>query len=55
MVAPSNSRAVVVDPQLSSRISSANIRLDPVNLNHLHNSDKLFSFFMGKTRPSGWI
>ena len=25
-----------------------NIRLDPVNLHHLNNSDELLSFFMGK-------
>ena len=28
-----------------------NIRLDPVNLSHLHNSDELLSFFMGKNTP----
>ena len=28
-----------------------NIRLDPVNLNHLHNSDELLTFFMGKNTP----
>jgi hypothetical protein len=28
-----------------------NIRLEPVNLNHLHNSDELLSFFMGKNTP----
>ncbi len=27
------------------------IRLEPVNLNHLHNSDELLSFFMGKNTP----
>ena len=28
-----------------------NIRLEPVTLNHLHNSDELLSFFMGKNTP----
>ena len=28
-----------------------NIRLEPVSLNHLHNSDDLLSFFMGKNTP----
>ncbi len=28
-----------------------NIRLDPVNLHHLHSSDELLSFFMGKNTP----
>ena len=28
-----------------------NIRLEPVSLNHLHNSDELLSFFMGKNTP----
>ncbi len=28
-----------------------NIRLDPVNLNHLFSSDELLSFFMGKNTP----
>jgi topoisomerase IV subunit B len=28
-----------------------NIRLEPVNLNHLQNSDELLSFFMGKNTP----
>jgi topoisomerase-4 subunit B len=28
-----------------------NIRLEPVNLNHLHSSDELLSFFMGKNTP----
>ena len=28
-----------------------NIRLEPVNLNHLHNSDELLSFFIGKNTP----
>ena len=27
------------------------IRLEPVNLNHLHNSDELLSFYMGKNTP----
>ncbi len=27
------------------------IRLDPVSLNHLHNSDELLAFFMGKNTP----
>ncbi len=27
------------------------IRLEPVSLNHLHNSDELLSFFMGKNTP----
>ncbi len=27
------------------------IRLDPVTLNHLHNSDELLTFFMGKNTP----
>jgi topoisomerase-4 subunit B len=28
-----------------------NMRLEPVTLNHLHNSDELLSFFMGKNTP----
>jgi len=28
-----------------------NMRLDPVNLHHLHSSDELLSFFMGKNTP----
>ena len=28
-----------------------NIRLDPLTLNHLHNSDELLTFFMGKNTP----
>ena len=28
-----------------------NIRLEPVNLNHLFSSDELLSFFMGKNTP----
>jgi topoisomerase IV subunit B len=28
-----------------------NIRLEPVTLNHLHNSEELLSFFMGKNTP----
>ena len=28
-----------------------NIRLEPVTLNHLHNSDDLLGFFMGKNSP----
>src|SRR6185436_14744855 len=28
-----------------------NIRLEPVTLNHLHNSDELLSFYMGKNSP----
>ncbi len=28
-----------------------NIRLEPITLNHLHNSDELLSFFMGKNTP----
>ncbi|MSU24392.1 MAG: type IIA DNA topoisomerase subunit B [Opitutus sp.] len=28
-----------------------NIRLEPVTLNHLHNSDELLSFYMGKNTP----
>jgi topoisomerase-4 subunit B len=28
-----------------------NIRLDPVNLHHLHSSDELLAFFMGKNTP----
>ncbi|MSU65119.1 MAG: type IIA DNA topoisomerase subunit B [Opitutus sp.] len=28
-----------------------NIRLEPLTLNHLHNSDELLSFFMGKNTP----
>jgi topoisomerase-4 subunit B len=28
-----------------------NIRLEPVSLNHLHNSDELLAFFMGKNTP----
>jgi topoisomerase IV subunit B len=28
-----------------------NIRLEPISLNHLHNSDELLSFFMGKNTP----
>jgi hypothetical protein len=28
-----------------------NIRLDPVNLHHLHSSDEILSFFMGKNTP----
>lgn len=28
-----------------------NIRLEPVSLNHLHNSDELLSFYMGKNTP----
>lgn len=28
-----------------------NIRLDPVNMNHLHSSDELLTFFMGKNTP----
>jgi topoisomerase-4 subunit B len=28
-----------------------NIRLDPVSLSHVHNSDELLSFFMGKNTP----
>jgi len=28
-----------------------NIRLDPINLHHLHSSDDLLSFFMGKNTP----
>ncbi|MBL9199811.1 MAG: type IIA DNA topoisomerase subunit B [Opitutaceae bacterium] len=28
-----------------------NIRLEPVTLNHLHNSDELLGFFMGKNTP----
>jgi topoisomerase-4 subunit B len=28
-----------------------NIRLDPVSLNHLHNTDELLSFYMGKNTP----
>ena len=28
-----------------------NIRLEPVTLNHLHNSDELLTFFMGKNTP----
>ncbi|MBW7894088.1 MAG: type IIA DNA topoisomerase subunit B [Opitutaceae bacterium] len=28
-----------------------NIRLEPVSLNHLHNSDDLLAFFMGKNTP----
>ena len=28
-----------------------NIRLDPLTLNHLHNSDELLGFFMGKNTP----
>jgi len=28
-----------------------NIRLDPINLHHLHSSDELLSFFMGKNTP----
>ena len=28
-----------------------NIRLDPVLLNHLHNTDELLSFYMGKNTP----
>ena len=28
-----------------------NIRLEPVTLNHLHNSDDLLGFFMGKNTP----
>ena len=31
--------------------SGENIRLDPVNLHHLHSSDELLSFFMGKNTP----
>ena len=27
------------------------MRLDPVTLAHLHNSDELLSFFMGKNTP----
>jgi len=27
------------------------MRLDPVNLHHLHSSDELLSFFMGKNTP----
>ncbi len=29
----------------------AGIRLEPVSLTHLHNSDELLSFFMGKNTP----
>jgi topoisomerase-4 subunit B len=29
----------------------ANIRLDPVSLSHVHNSDELLAFFMGKNTP----
>jgi topoisomerase-4 subunit B len=29
----------------------ANIRLDPVSLSHVHNTDELLSFFMGKNTP----
>jgi hypothetical protein len=32
-------------------LCGVNIRLEPVNLNHLHNSDELLSFFMGKNTP----
>ena len=28
-----------------------NIRLEPVSLNHLHSSDELLAFFMGKNTP----
>jgi topoisomerase IV subunit B len=28
-----------------------NIRLEPVNLNHLYSSDELLTFFMGKNTP----
>ncbi|HEX2854801.1 MAG TPA: DNA topoisomerase IV subunit B [Opitutaceae bacterium] len=28
-----------------------NIRLEPISLNHLHNSDELLAFFMGKNTP----
>ena len=28
-----------------------NIRLEPVSLNHLHNSDELLAFYMGKNTP----
>jgi topoisomerase IV subunit B len=28
-----------------------NIRLEPISLNHLHNSDELLSFYMGKNTP----
>ena len=32
-------------------IGARRIQLEPVNLNHLQNSDELLSFFMGKNTP----
>ena len=46
------SRAWARSPPASSRISSATgMRLEPVTLAHLHDSDELLSFFMGKNTP----
>jgi len=40
-----------VSPEEFKDFIGAGIRLDPVTLAHLHSSDELLSFFMGKNTP----
>jgi topoisomerase-4 subunit B len=40
-----------VSPEEFKDFIGAGIRLEPVTLTHLHSSDELLSFFMGKNTP----
>jgi topoisomerase-4 subunit B len=52
---PDGRRKLLNSPKLVSGqfkdFIGENIRLETVTLNHLHNSDELLSFFMGKNTP----